>query len=81
MRTITGQKIIIEDIVEWRSKNIKRLKNLVPQGWITAKNFGMSADELRSRLGIRPGGTSRIIGFTDNAGMRLLAIGRIADSL
>lgn len=78
---IPGQKIIIEDIVEWRSKNIKRLKNLVPQGWITVKNFGMSADELRSRLGIRPGGTSRIIGFTDNAGMRLLAIGRIADSL
>lgn len=81
LESVPGQKILIEDVVEWRSKNIKRLKNLIPQGWITVKNFGMSADELRSRLGIRPGGTRRIIGFTDNAGMRLLAIGRIADSL
>lgn len=81
LESVPGQKILIEDVVEWRSKNIKRLKNLIPQGWITVKNFGMTADELRGRLGIRSGGTHRIVGFTDNAGMRLLAIGRIADSL
>lgn len=81
LESVPGQKILIEDVVEWRSKNIKRLKNLIPQGWITVKNFGMTADELRGRLGIRSGGTHRIVGFTDNADMRLLAIGRIADSL
>lgn len=81
LESVPGQKILIEDVVEWRSKNIKRLKNLIPQGWITVKNFGMTADELRARLCIRSGGTHRIVGFTDNAGKRLLAIGRIADSL
>lgn len=81
LENVPGQKILIEDVVEWRSKNIKRLKNLIPQGWITVKNFGMTADELRARLCIRSGGTHRIVGFTDNAGKRLLAIGRIADSL
>ena len=41
---------------------------------IGVRNFGISADSLRSKLAIRDGGTVRIYGYTDHRGEPMLAI-------
>ncbi len=45
----------IIDVREYSSKNIKRYKSQHPHASITARNFGIKADEVRRRLGVTDG--------------------------
>ncbi|MDO5395304.1 MAG: hypothetical protein Q4F07_05005 [Bacteroidales bacterium] len=61
-------------VVPWQSKNIKRFRNEFPSGEVAVRNFGMSAEALRARLGVKDGGDVRILGVTDSDNRRLLLV-------
>lgn len=64
----------VTDIIPWQSKNIKRLKSRFPRLDIAVRNFGMSAEALRAKLGVKPATSPRLLGVTDCNGKRLLLI-------
>lgn len=69
-----GEIFKIERVIDYASKNIKRIKSDYPAISVSARNFGISADELRKKLGVRDGGNRRLIALTDSHGKRLMLI-------
>jgi hypothetical protein len=65
---------IVERIIPWQSKNIKRVKADYPKLEVAVRNFGMSADDLRKKLGVKQGGDRRLLGVTDCKENRLMLI-------
>lgn len=53
-----GERLEIADVVPWQSKYLKRFKSRYPNVAVTARNFGMSAEALRMKLGVREGGNA-----------------------
>lgn len=64
----------VREVIPWQSKNIKRLKNSYPRIDVAVRNFGMSADDLQKKIGIRQGGEYRLLAVTDADGQRLLLV-------
>lgn len=76
-----GEKLEIIEIIPWQSKNLKRLKNKYPNVSVSVRNFGMTAEALRNKLGVREGGKDNLrlfgIGLGGDAHTdRLLVVGR-----
>ncbi len=69
-----GQRYRIVKVMPYASKVIKRFAREYPTVNVAARNFGMSADALRAKLGVRDGGTLRLYGITDAKGERLLIL-------
>lgn len=69
-----GHRYRIAAVFPFASKVIKRFKKEYPKVNVAVRNFGMSADVLRSRLGVSDGGNLRLYGFTDSKGNRVLAL-------
>ena len=73
-----GETLNIIDVIPWQSKNIKRLKSQYPNASVSVRNFGMTADALSKKLGIREGGTRRLrlfgIGLGNSHTDRILVI-------
>jgi len=69
-----GKAYRVVDIMPWQSKVIKRFKTTYPRGWVAVRNFGITAEALGKKLGIKPGGDLRIIGFSDNSNARYLMV-------
>ncbi len=69
-----GEIFKIEKIIEFASKNIKRLHREYPSLSVTTRNFGMTADALRNKLGVKDGGDKRLFGVTDSKGKRIMII-------
>lgn len=65
---------MIEEIIPWQSKNLKRLNSRYPVGEVAVRNFGMTADALRKKLGVRNGDGVRILGVTDAQSVRSLLV-------
>lgn len=59
-----GEIFIIDSIIPFSSKDIKRFKNQYKQINVATRNFIMTADELRRKLGVKDGGDRRVIGCT-----------------
>lgn len=55
-----GEIFEIADIIPWQSKNLKRFKSKYPNVMVSVRNFGMTADALRTKLGVKEGGNSRL---------------------
>lgn len=51
-----GRTFELDATLDFSSKTLKSLKKSIPQANITARNFAMTADQLRSRSGIMDGG-------------------------
>lgn len=51
-----GRTFEVDEVMPFSSKLMKGLKKNIPQANITARNFPLTADQLRSRMGIRDGG-------------------------
>lgn len=66
----------IEEIIPWQSKNLKRLSKKYPIGEVAVRNFGMSAEALRKKIGVRNGSGVRILGVTGADGERSLLVVR-----
>lgn len=75
-----GEILEIVEVIPWQSKNIKRLKNSYPHLSVTARNFGMTADALRNKLGVKEGGKTQLrlfgIGLGNDHTDRILLIAR-----
>ncbi len=69
-----GRLFRIEEVLPYASKVIKRLSGRYPAAQIATRNFGISADELRRRLGMRQSDSVRIFGVTDSTGARQLVV-------
>lgn len=74
MEDVPADIWVIEKIIEWKSKNIKQIKSLYPKIDIATRNFGMSADALRAKLGVKQGGDHRLLGVTDCMGDKKMLI-------
>lgn len=59
-----GRRYKVLDALPYASKVIKRLKNRWPSAEVAVRNFGMSAEALRARLGVKEGSAVRIYGIT-----------------
>lgn len=75
-REFPGETLEIIEVIQWQSKNIKRLKTRYPRISVTTRNFGMSADALRAKLGVKDGGNERLFAVTTADDKRLLLICR-----
>ncbi len=56
----------IADVIAYESKNIKRLKKTYPVISVATRNFDISADALRAKLGVKEGGGLRLLGISDD---------------
>ncbi|MDE6135088.1 MAG: class I SAM-dependent methyltransferase [Muribaculaceae bacterium] len=61
-------------ILPYASRVIKRFAREFPAANVAVRNFGMSADALRSRLGVRDAGPVRVYGLTGPKDERLLVV-------
>ncbi len=75
-----GETLQIVDVIPWQSKNLKRLKNTYPNLTVSVRNFGMTADALRAKLGVKEGGAERLrlfgIGLGNDHTDRILVVAR-----
>lgn len=72
-----GNRYEIIEVMPYSSGVIKRFKKRYPAAGVAVRNFGMSAEALRAKLGIADGGSLRLYGITDSAGERLLILTKI----
>ncbi|MBD5218628.1 MAG: hypothetical protein HDS72_00065 [Bacteroidales bacterium] len=61
-------------IFPYASRVIKRFAREYPAVNVAVRNFGMSADALRARLGVRDAGPLRLYGLTDSRDEKLLVL-------
>jgi len=59
-----GEAFKIEAVIPYESKHIKRLKSTYPQIQVTTRNFDVTADALRKKLGVKDGGERRLFAVT-----------------
>lgn len=64
----------IIDIIPWQSKHIKRLSEKYPNTEVAVRNFGMTADVLRKKLGVKPSDKFRLVAFTDASGNKQMIV-------
>lgn len=69
-----GTQRRVAEVLPYASKVIKRFRRSYPRIDVATRNFGMSAEALRSRLGVRGGDGMRLLAVTDVAGERLLLV-------
>lgn len=61
-----GTAYEVAEVITYESKNIKRLKKTYPVISVATRNFDISADALRSKLGVKEGGDLRLLGISDD---------------
>lgn len=71
---LPGNCLDIIDVVPYSSSEIKRFARRWPKVSVTARNFGLSADALRKKLGVRDGGPVRVFAVSDPKGQRSLIV-------
>ncbi len=69
-----GNIFKVEAVIDYSSSNLKRFKRDYPVINVAARNFGISAEALRSKLGVKDGGDKRVIGVTDSSDRRHLIV-------
>lgn len=75
-----GEKLEIVEVIPWQSKNIKRFKSRFPNVMVSTRNFGMSAEALRKKLGVKEGGAEQLrlfgIGLGNDHTDKILIVAR-----
>lgn len=67
-----GEEYIIEKVVPYESKHIKRLHREYPSLQVTCRNFDMSPEALRRQLGVKDSGSLRLFAVGTPAGRLML---------
>ncbi len=57
-----GRSFVIDEVIEFSSRQLKQLRKRVPQANLATRNFPLSPEELRTRTGIRDGGSVYLFG-------------------
>ena len=71
---LPGNCLDIIAVLPYSSSEIKRFARRWPKASVTARNFGVQADVLRRKLGVRDGGDVRVFAVSDNRGERRLIV-------
>ena len=71
---LPGNCLDIIAVLPYSSSEIKRFARRWPKASVTARNFGVQADALRRKLGVRDGGDVRVFAVSDNRGERRLIV-------
>lgn len=70
-----GEAFKVIDVQDYASRNIKRFAGKYPAISVTARNFGINADQIRKKLGVREGdGHLRLFAVTAASDKRLLIV-------
>lgn len=69
-----GNIFVVEKVIDFSSKYLKRFKNEYPRINVATRNFGMSAEELKKKLGVKDGGDKKLVGLCDANNIRRLLI-------
>ena len=69
-----GDVFRIDAVLDFSSKILKRFKRDYPQINVGARNFGMTAEDLRKKLGVKDGGSKRLMGVTDINNQRIMIV-------
>lgn len=64
----------VAEVVPWQSKHIKRLRNRWPAAQVATRNFGITANALAAKLGVRSADSVRVLGVTGPQGQPLLLV-------
>lgn len=59
-RNFPGEISVIRDVLPYRSGVIKRIKKIYPRINVAARNFDITADAVRKKLGVKDGGELKI---------------------
>ena len=62
-----GRVFAIDEQFDFASRNLKTLRQRIPQANVSVRNFPLTADQLRHRAGIRDGGDVYLFGARLNA--------------
>ena len=60
-----GRSFIIEQIIPFKSNELKHIKKEHPQINVSVRNFKLSAEELKNKLKVKDGGEKYLFGTTD----------------
>lgn len=71
-----GDVFTIEEVLPYSSAVIKRFARRWPAISVTARNFGQSAESLRSRLGVKENSALRLFALTATGDRRLLIVAK-----
>ena len=71
-----GRSFIITEIIPFKNKEIKTIKNKHPQINVSVRNFKLSAEELKKKLKVVDGGETYLFGTTDNENNAILILCR-----
>lgn len=69
-----GEQRRIVAVLPYASKVLKRFRREYPRCEVAVRNFGISAEALRAKLGTADGGSVRVVGVTDIGNERLLVV-------
>lgn len=69
-----GKIYRVIDVLPYASNVIKRFKRNYPVVNVAVRNFGMTAEALRAKLGVEDKGPLRLYGITDAADKKLLVV-------
>ena len=69
-----GSVYKVVEVLPYASRVLKRFARTYPQINVAVRNFGVGAEALRSKLGVRDGGSLRLYGLTDARGEKVLAV-------
>ena len=64
----------VAEVITYESKNIKRLKKTYPLISVATRNFDISADALRAKLGVKEGGDLRLLAISDDHHRKFMLI-------
>lgn len=67
-----GSVYTIEEVISAHSSTLKRLKKRFPQAEFSQRNFPLSPQVFYQRTGIKPGGTTRLLGTTLHDGSAVI---------
>ena len=59
-----GRAFRVEEVIDFSSKNIKKLSNRIPKANITVRNFPLTVEEIRKKTGIKDGGSVYLFATT-----------------
>ena len=69
-----GKRYKVIEVMDYASKIIKRFRSRYPAVEVAVRNFGIGADTLRTKLGVRDAGPLRLYGLSDASESKLLVL-------
>lgn len=68
-----GRQFVIDNVIPFKDKNIKSLKSYKALN-VSTRNFKLSAEQLKSKLGVKDGGENYLFGTTLSKGSMILVL-------